>query len=134
MFNKIDGDFDDMGIRIFKVDLPTEHDLRKSWTKKSVRNVHRLIGRIDEYKRVKEDQQQGKWKAKVIPQDIRDFRLDRYNNNRPRRDFARKSRSTAPQVVNTVFRKLVHQVLEKIKNESYFKWPNKMGGDPMKRN
>ena len=60
MFNKIDGDFDDMGIRIFKVDLPAEHDLRKSWTKKSVRNVHRLIGRIDEYKRVKEDQQQGK--------------------------------------------------------------------------
>ena len=60
MFNEIDGDFDDEVIRIFKVDLPTEHDLRKSLTKKSVRNVHRLMGRIDEYKRVKEDQQQGK--------------------------------------------------------------------------
>ena len=56
MFNEIDGDFDDEVVRIFKVDLPTEHDLRKSLTKKSVRNVHRLMGRIDEYKRVKEDQ------------------------------------------------------------------------------
>jgi len=26
----------------------------------------------------------------------------------------------------------MHQILEKIKNESYFRWPNKMGGDPMK--
>ena len=38
------------------------------------------------------------------------------------------------QVVNTVFREPVHQVLEKIKNEPYFKWPNKMGGDLMRRN
>ena len=37
-------------------------------------------------------------------------------------------------MVNTVFKELVHQILEKIKNESYFKWSNKMGGDPMKRN
>ena len=33
MFNKIDGDFDDVVIRTFKVSLPTEHDLRKSLTK-----------------------------------------------------------------------------------------------------
>ena len=36
--------------------------------------------------------------------------------------------------VNTVFREPVHQVLEKIKNEPFFKWPNKMAGDPTKRN
>ena len=33
-----------------------------------------------------------------------------------------------------MFKEPVHQVLEKIKNESYFKRPNKMGGDPMKHN
>jgi len=37
-------------------------------------------------------------------------------------------------MVNTVFQELIQQVLEKIKNESFFKWPNKMGGDPMKHN
>ena len=63
MFNEIDGDFDDVAIRIFKVGLPTEHDLRKSLTKKLVRSVRRLINCIDEYKRVKEDQQQGQGKG-----------------------------------------------------------------------
>ena len=28
----------------------------------------------------------------------------------------------------------MHQILERIKNEPYFKWPNKMEGDPMKHN
>ena len=83
MFNEIDGDFDDMAIRNFKVGLPTEHDLRKSLTKKPIRSIRQLIDRIDKYKRVEENQQQGKRKGKVIPQEMRDFRLDRYNNNRP---------------------------------------------------
>ena len=74
MFNEIDGDFDDMAIKTFKVDLPTKHDLRKSLTKKLVRSLHRLMDRIDEYKQVEEDQQQGKGKDKVIPQDMRDFK------------------------------------------------------------
>ncbi|XP_075669947.1 uncharacterized protein LOC142639688 [Castanea sativa] len=64
-------------IRTFKVGLPAEHDLRKSLTKKLVRSVCRLMDRIDEYKRVEEDQQQGKGKAKVIPQGRRDFREGR---------------------------------------------------------
>ena len=44
-----------MAIRTFKVSLRTEHDLRKSLTKKSVKSVRRLMDRIDEYKRVEED-------------------------------------------------------------------------------
>ena len=56
MFNEIDGDFDDAVVRTFKVGLPTDHDLRKSLTKKPVRSVRRLMDHIDEYKRVDEDQ------------------------------------------------------------------------------
>ena len=123
-----------MVIRNFKVGLPTEHDLRKSLTKKPIRSIRQLIDRIDKYKRVEENQQQGKRKGKVIPQEMRDFRLDRYNNNRPRRDFIGQSRSMAPQVVNNVFQELVHQVLKKIKNKPYFKLPIKMGGNPLRRN
>ena len=55
MFNEIDGDFDNVAIRTFKVGLLAKHDLRNSLTKKPVRSVHRLMDRIDEYKRVKED-------------------------------------------------------------------------------
>ena len=96
MFNEIDGDFDDVAIRTFKVGLPIEHDMTKSLTKKPVRSVRQLIDRIDEYKQVEKDQQQGKGKGKVIPQERRDFRSDRYNNNRSRRDFAGQSGPAAP--------------------------------------
>ena len=87
MFNEIDGDFNGVAIRTFKVSLPVEYDLRKSLTRKPVRSVHRLMDRIDEYKRVEEDQQQGNGKAKIVSHNIRDLRSDRYNNNRPRRDY-----------------------------------------------
>ena len=39
MFNEIDGDFDDVAIRTFKVGLPAEHGLRKSLTRKLVTSV-----------------------------------------------------------------------------------------------
>ena len=61
---------------------------------------------------------------------MRDFRSDQYNNNRPRRDYVDQSGSNNTQVIDAVFRELVHQVLEKIKNESFFKRPNKMMGNP----
>ena len=57
MFNEIDGNFDDVVIRTFKVGLPAKHNLRKSLTRKPVRNVHQLMDHIEEYKQVKEDQQ-----------------------------------------------------------------------------
>ena len=103
MFNEINGNFDDVAIRTFKVGLPAEHGLRKSLTLKPAISVCQLMDQIDKYKRVKEDQQQGKGKIKVIPQERRDFKLDRYNNNWPRRDYARQSVSTNTQVVNAVF-------------------------------
>ena len=92
------------------------------------------MDRINKYKRLEEDQQQGKGKDKVIPQEKRDYRSDRYNNNRSRRDFGGQSGSASLQAVNAVFREPVHQVLEKIKNEPFFKRPNKMMGNPKKRN
>ncbi|XP_050263854.1 uncharacterized protein LOC126708076 [Quercus robur] len=134
MFNEIDGDFEDIAISTFKLGLPAEHGLRKSLTGKPVTSIRQLIDQIDKYKRVEKDQQQVKGKDKVIPQEKRDFRSNCYNNNRPWRDFTQQSGPAAPQVVNTVFREPVHQVLEKIKNELYFKWPNKMSGDPLRRN
>ena len=57
IFNEIYGNFDDVAIRTFKVILPTEHDLRKSLTRKPARSVRQLMDQIDEYKQVEEDQQ-----------------------------------------------------------------------------
>ena len=134
MFNEIDGDFDEVAIRTFMVGLPSKHGLRKSLTGKPVTSLRQLMNRVDKYKRIEVDQQQGKEKAKVIPQERRDFRSDQYNNNRPRRDYADQLGSNNTQVVGAVFRELGYQVLEKIKNEPFFKRPNKMMGNLEKRN
>ena len=36
--------------------------------------------------------------------------------------------------VNVAFKEPVHKILDRIKNESFFRWLNKMGGDPSRRN
>ena len=77
------------------------------------------MDRVDKYKRIEDDQQQGKGKAKVIPQEMRDFRSDQYNNNQPRKDYVDQSGSNSTQVVGAVFREPVHQVLEKIKINNF---------------
>ena len=65
------------------------------------------MDRVDKYKRIEDDQQQGNGKAKVIPQERRDFKSDRYNNNRPRRDYVGQSGFVNTSAVNTVFREPV---------------------------
>ena len=92
------------------------------------------MDRVDKYKRIEDDQQQGKGKAKVIPQERRDFKSDRYSNNRPRRNYIEQLGLNNTQIIGVVFREPMHKVLEKIKNESFFKWPNKMVGNLEKRN
>ena len=67
MYNEIDGNFDDISINTFKSSLPTKHGLRKSLTGKPTTSVRQLMDRIDKYKRVEEDQMQGKGNEKVIP-------------------------------------------------------------------
>ena len=103
MFNEIDGDFDEVAIRTFKVGLPSEHGLRKSLISKPVTSLQQLMDRVDKYKGIEDDQQQGKGKAKAIPQERRDFRSDRYNNNRPRRDYIEQQGPNNNQVVGAVF-------------------------------
>nr|XP_023881347.1 uncharacterized protein LOC111993749 [Quercus suber] len=130
----MEGNFDAMALETFKLGLPTDHGLRTSSSSKPVTSMRQLMDRIEKYKRVEEDQQQEKGKEKVIPQERKDFRSDRYNSNKLRKDFFAQTRSTNPQAINTVFKEPVHQVLEKIKSEPFFRWPNKMVGNPERHN
>ena len=61
------------------------------------------MDRVDKYKRIEDDQQQGKGKVKFVPQERTDFRSDRYNNNRPRRDYTEQQESSNNQVVGAIF-------------------------------
>ena len=76
MYNEIEGNNNDVVISTFKSSLPTKHGLRKSLTGKPVTSLRQLMDQIDKYKRVEEDQQLGKGKVKVVPQESRDFGSD----------------------------------------------------------
>ena len=65
MFNKIDGDFDDVAIKNFKVGLPSEHGLRKSLTGKLVTSLRQLIDQVDKYKRIKETNNKEKGRLRL---------------------------------------------------------------------
>ena len=60
IFNEIDRDFDEVVIKTFKVGLPSGYGLRKSLTGKPVTSLRQLMDWVDKYKRIKDDQQQGK--------------------------------------------------------------------------
>ena len=120
-------------MRTFKVGLPAEHELRKSLTMKSALNMHQLMDRIDKYKRVEKDLIQGKGKVKMFPE-IKDPRRGGYQGNHPRGEFPNQAPSMGAQFVNSLFKEPIYHILEKIKNEPYFKRPNKIGVDPSRRN
>ena len=56
MFNEIEGDFEDMAINTFMLDLLARHSLRKSLTGKPVTSIRQLMDQTNKYKRVEEDQ------------------------------------------------------------------------------
>ena len=47
IFNEIDGDFDEVAIKTFKVGLPSEHGLRKSLTGKPITSLRQLMDSVD---------------------------------------------------------------------------------------
>ena len=67
-YNEIDGNFEDMVVRTFKIRLLAKHKLRMSLMMKSTLNIRQLMDRIDKYKSMEEDQIQGKGKAKMLPE------------------------------------------------------------------
>jgi len=88
-----------------------------------------LMRRIEEYKQLGDDRLQSKGKAPVINHP-RHISLQ----SRPHKDL--RIQESVPQMgeVNVAFKELMHRIMDRIKNEPYFRWPNKIGGDPSRRN
>ena len=106
-YNEINRDFEDVTVRTFMVGLPMNHELRKSLSMKSALSMPQLMDRIGKYKRVEEDQNQGKGKAKVFLEK-RDPRGGGCQNNRPRIDFPNQTSSSGAQVVNSLFKEPIY--------------------------
>ena len=124
MFNEIDGDFKDVAIRTFKVGLPVEHELRKSLTKKPVKVCVSLwIGLINT-NGSRMISNRGRERQKWFPLTEETLGL----------------RGTiTTDLVEIFLDMLAFLLLRWLAKYSKslctkFKWPNKIGGDPMKRN
>lgn len=108
-------------------------ELRKSLTLHPTENMHKLMEQIEEYKRLKDDQTQGQLKEKYPVPERQEKRID-LAPLRPRRNFFPPNPIPRTETMSLVFKEPVHHILERIKHEPYFKWPNKMSGDASQRN
>ena len=80
---------------------------------------------IEQYKWLKDDRLQSKGKAPLVNRSRPViFSL------RPQRDLRIQESEMQLGKVNVAFKEPVHKIVDRIKNKPFFRWPNKMGGDP----
>ena len=85
--------------------------------------------RIEEYKRLEDDWLQSKGKAPLLNHSRQGiFPL------RPQKDLRMHEPEAQMGEVNMAFKEPIHKIIDRIKNEPFFKWPNKMGSNPSRRN
>ena len=105
--------------------LPENSKIRESLTKRPPEDMRQLMRRIEEYKRLEDDWLQSKGKAPLVNRSrLGIFPL------RPRRDLRIQESEMQLGKVNVAFKELVHKIVDRIKNKPFFRWSNKMGGDP----
>ena len=129
LYNEIGGGNEKIAASTFRMGLPEDSELRESLTKRPPEDMRQLMRRIEEYKRLEDDRLQNKGKAPLLGrsrQGIIPARLKKY--------FRVQESEAQIEGVNVAFKEPVHKILDRIKNESFFRWPNKMGGDPSRRN
>ena len=108
--------------------LPIDSDLRASLALKPITDMNKLMEWVEEYKRLEDDQLQDMAKAKVQ----KEVKIDQAPQ--PRRDFFPQAQKQRTEMVSSLYKEPIYQIVGKIKNEPYFRWPNKMSGDVIKRN
>ena len=98
-------------------------------------DMHQLMRRIQEYKRLEDDRLQRKGKAPSSSQYRKEYCPEKFQQ-RPRKEprASREGSASCAEEVNMAFKEPVYKILERIKNEPYFRWVGKMGGDLVRRN
>ncbi|XP_023885973.2 uncharacterized protein LOC111998096 [Quercus suber] len=129
LYNEISEGNEKIAASTFRMGLPKDFGLWESLTKKLPEDMRQLMRRIEDYKQLEDDRLQSKGKAPMI-------NCPRQGGFPPRTRGSLRIEVAEAQVgeVNVTFKEPVHMIVDKIKNEPYFKWPNKIGGDPSRRN
>ncbi|XP_065632320.1 uncharacterized protein LOC136068726 [Quercus suber] len=137
MFNEIEDDFEGVALSTFKLGLPIDHGLRKtltgnqlltcvsSWTVlTSIKELRKISSKERERKRLSLKRGGISGRTVTIAVNCGEILLD----NQDQQIFKQSTLYLKSQY--TKFWKR----LRKIKNESFFKWPNKMVENPERRN
>ena len=130
LYNEIGGGNEKIAASTFRMGLPEDFELWESLTKRPPEDMRQLMRRIEEYKRLEDDRLQNKGKAPLLGRSRQGI-----IPAKPKKDFRMQEPEAQIEGVNVAFKEPVHKILDRIKNESFFRWPNKMGGgDPSRRN
>ena len=125
LYNENGGCNERIAASTFRMGLSENSELRESLTKRPPEDMRQLMRRIEEYKRLEDDWLQSKGKAPLVNRSrLGIFPL------RPRRDLRIQESEMQLGKVNVAFKELVHKIIDRIKNKPFFRWSNKMGGDP----
>ncbi|XP_065619330.1 uncharacterized protein LOC136063217 [Quercus suber] len=129
LYNEIGGGNEKIVVITFRMGLLENFGLRESLTKKPLEDMRELMRCIEEYERLEDYRLQSKGKVLSINR-------PQQNIYPPKIRWNLRIQKLEAQVeeVNVTFKEPVHRIVDKIKHELYFRWPNKMGGDPSIRN
>ena len=134
-YNDIDGCGEDMEAWTFKLGLPLSTGLRQSLTKRPPTSLRKLMDRIEQFIKVEED---GGNASAAQPE-----ASARPPNSKSQVRTCQASKVTsvptnfvAPffKTFQTVFKKPIYRILDKIKQKPFFIWPPKLPSDPTARN
>ena len=129
LYNEIGGGNERIADSTFRMGLLENSELRESLTKRPPEDMRQLMRCIEEYKRLEDDRLQNKGKALLVNRSWPGIFPPR-----PRRDLRIQELEMQLGEENVAFKEPVHKIVDRIKNEPFFRWPNKMGGDPSRRN
>ena len=116
LYNKIGGGNEKIEVSTFRMGLPENSKLQESLTKKPPEDMRQLMRRIEEYKRLEDDRLQSKGKAPLVNQSRPGIFPPR-----PRRDLRVQEPEVQMGEVNVVFKEPVHKIVDRIKNELFFR-------------
>ncbi|XP_023895548.1 uncharacterized protein LOC112007438 [Quercus suber] len=129
LYNEIGRGNEKIAASTFRMGLPEESGLRESLTKKPLEDMRQLMRCIEEYKQLEDDRVQSKGKTPMMSHP----RVGAFQP-RPRGNLRIQEPEAQVGEVNVTFKEPVHKIVERIKHEPYFRWSNRMGGDPSRRN
>ena len=129
LYNEIGGNNEKIIASTFRMGLLKDFELRESLTRRPPEDMRQLMRCIEEYKRLEDDRLQNKGKAPLLNrsrQGIFPLRLQK--------DLRMQEPEAQMGEVNVAFKEPIHKIIDRIKNEPFFRWPNKMGGNSSRKN